>query len=423
MPEDYEDGLGPSSMGEAEVEEPKDKINITAPREPEVNPEVYTDWGVIDMLTHGFLMQPVDIGDVPFVFKSLNQHEFQMIRLLSGYQENRPLPPRFWDLFLAHMVLFADGQNMLVDRRKGLGQLVGMFRDLPNSARQRLVRQLSELNRKASNATMLVEVYATESSSRWRWAQTHGIDLSSSALTGIEGTDKLGLNYAQLTWRAINYYEDMRHRQDVEWENSKFIGGCFAGKGIQKIHNQDRDRHQKERDERWNRKDQLLRHVLFGEPLEADKRYGGAQVVIVASTVEELADQVQRSLRGEKDWHDEVVSEYETRIRQNVASKQGQLQELVDQHRDEMHGKELVGQTNLAGLSPKDVAQRLQEQMRREAEIRARAAEGPPPLDETTSDRMSRWGLMGESLPQTDRPTEGAIPLQSRRTTGKPWRP
>lgn len=413
-----------SSMGEVEVG-PDPEVTIDVPREPEVNPEVYVD--VVELLTRGFLMIPVDIGDVSFVFKSLNHHEMSIIRLLSGLTEqSRTVPPRFWDLFLAHMVLFVDGENMLVDRRRHLPKIAAAFRDLPAKARQRLVRQLSNLNRKATNATMLVEVYATENASRWRWAQVQGLDLASPSITGIEGTERLGLSYAQMAWRAINHYEDIRHRQEVDWENAKFIGGCFAGKGMEKIHNHDRDRRQKERDERWNRKDQMLRHILFGEPLESDKRYGGAQVVIVANTVEELADQVQRSLRGEKDWHDEAIAAYEERIRQNVARKQEQVAELADQHREEMGGKDLVGKTTLSGLSPRDVSQRLQEQMRREAAIRAKAAEGGPPLpqlDEDIAGHMNKWGFLEDPLPTTDRPTEGAIPLQKRRSVGKPWRP
>ena len=275
-------------------------IVIDAPKDPEVNPEVYRD--VIPLLTKGFLYVPVTIGDVPFVFKSLNQHEFELVRLLSGATDGN-VPRRFWDLFLAYMVLFVDGKNILIDRDRHISKLADTFRDMPLGARQKLIRQLSDLNRKVSNATSLVEAYVMETYSRWRWAQVHGIDLMSPSLTGIAGTEQLGLCWAQLVWRAYNHYEDIRHGQDVEWENAKFVGGCMAGKGIQKVYQQDTDRKQKEKQERWNRKDQLIRLVHFGDPIEGDKKYGGAQVVSVASTVEELADQVQRSLRGEKDWH------------------------------------------------------------------------------------------------------------------------
>ena len=398
-----------------------DSIDIRAPKEPEVNPDVYAD--VTAIVSRGFLTVTADLGPTTFVFKSLNHHEFDMVRLLSGFSSNtRSLPPRFWDLFLAHMVLFVDGQNVLLERSRHLAKLAGMFRDLPNAARQRLIRQLSELNRKASQATLLVEAYATESYSRWRWAQVHGLDLSAPAATGYDGTDKLGLSYAQLTWRAVNYYEDMRARQDAEWENAKFIGGCFAGKGIQKVYNRDNDRRQKERQERWNRKDQLLRHVLFGDPMEADKRYGGAQVVMVASTVEELAAQVEQSLKGEKDWHDQVIQEYEEGIRTGNRQRQEQLADLVETHKGEMGDQQLTGTTKLAGLTTKEVEEIIRQQRRREAEALMAQEEKPPLLDEKMSNVMDRWGLTDAGLPTTDRSPQTAIPLTPRRTTGKPWK-
>ena len=408
-------------MEEDEIEssDPVEDIRVPAPRAPEVNPEVYAD--VLDLLGRGFLTVSADIGGTMFVFKSLNHHEFDMVRLLSGFSERNPvIPPRFWDLFLAHMVLFVDGLNVLADRNRHLSKLASVFRDIPNAARQRLIRQLSDLNRKASKATLLVEAYAMESYSRWRWAQFQGLDLSSSAVTGIDGTDKLGLSYAQLTWRAINHYEDLRFRHEADWENAKFIGGCMAGKGIQKVYNRDNDRKQKDREEKWNRKDQLIRHVLFGESLEPDKKYGGAQVIMVANTVEELAAQVEKSLRGEKDWHDKVVQEYEENIREGTKKREEQLRDLVEDRHKEMGDRSIVGSTALLGLTPAQVAERIAEQRRREAE--AMETDGALVLDEKTATALDKWGLRDSGLQTTERSTEGAIPLSGRRSTGKPWR-
>src|ERR1700743_2516469 len=77
-------------------------IKIPPPKDPEVNPEVYKD--VIPLLMRGFLTQPAEIGDVPFLFKSLNHHEMEMVRLMGGYREDRPASNRFWDTFLAYGV-------------------------------------------------------------------------------------------------------------------------------------------------------------------------------------------------------------------------------------------------------------------------------------------------------------------------------
>ncbi len=404
-----DDGLEPSDEDSESL--------IKAPQEPEVNPEVYE--ATIEMVTRGFLTAHADINGILFVFKSLNHHELDVIRLMTGAWDKASIPPRFWDVFLAHMVLFVDGQNVLSERGRTISVLADTFRELPNAARVKLIRQLSELNRKATQATILVEAYATEPYSRWRWAQTQGLDLSTPALTGIEGTERLGLSYAQLSWRAINHYEDIRHHQDSDWENAKFIGGCFAGKGIQKVYNRDANRRKKEREERWTRKDLLLRHVLFGESLDTNKRYDGAQVVIVANTVEELASQVERSLKGEKDWHDNVVQEYEQGIRNNTRHRAEQLQSLVKERQQQMGDKDVVGATNLTGLSPDQVRKLVVEQQRRAAE----ALEKSGFLDENLDPVMTKWGLMDDPLPTSDQPTDGAFSLRSQRNAGKPWRP
>jgi hypothetical protein len=393
-------------------------ISISAPKEPEVNPEVYRD--VIPLLTKGFLYVPVTIGDVLFVFKSLNQHEFELVRLLSGATDT-VVPRRFWDLFLSYMVLFVDGQNILLDRERQISKLADTFRDLPQGARQKLIRQLSDLNRRVSNATTLVEAYAMEGYSRWRWAQVQGLDLMSPTLTGISGTERLGLSWAQLIWRAFNYFEDIRHTQDVEWENAKFVGGCMAGKGIQKIYNQDADRRQKDKQERWNRKDQLIRHIHFGDPLEADKKYGGAQVIQVASTVEELADQVQRSLRGEKDWHDEMIEAHEKQIRDRFQAQRDQLEELVASRDAEMGPFNVTGSSSIEGLTPAQVAERILRQKQLEAQSLASRIVYPEMHDEKLGGVLDKLGF-SQKTPTTERSPDDAIPLQPRRNVGTPWR-
>lgn len=380
---------------ESEDQEAQD-IRIKPPSTPEINPEVYQE--VVPLLEHGFLMLSADMNGVPFVFKSLNHHEYERVRLLSGFLPNSPtVPPRFWDLFLAYMVLFVDGQNILLDRNRHLAALADTFKELPNSAKTKLIRQLSELNRKTAQAIRLVEAYATESYSRWRWAQVQGLDLSSPALTGIEGTERLGLSYAQLTWRALNYYEDLKTQQEANWENSKFIGGCFAGKGIQKIYDQDARRRKREKEEMWTRKDQLIRNVLFNEPLEQNKRYGGAQVIIVASTVEELADQVEKSLRGEKDWHDKIVDEYESKIRQGVKNRESQLQELVASRHD---SRSVEGETQLQGLTPQQVLALLEDQKQRLLAAQQQPVSGL--TDETTRQNLMKWGYLKPETPPSN---------------------
>ena len=333
-------------------------IRIPPPKEPEVNPEVYRD--VIPMLTRGFLTEVAEINGVLFVFKSLNHHEMEMVKMVGGYRPDKAPSLRFWDLFLSYGVFMIDGSNILLDRDRWVHEIAKTFSVFPPDAKVRIIRHLSELNRRTVVATTLTEAYATENYSRYRWSQVAGLDLMSPALTGIGGTDRLGLNYAQLTWRSINYWEDMFEQSEREWENAKFVGSCFAGKGIQKVYNHDVDRRRKRKEDIIARKDQVLRLALFGEEPN-DKKQQGHAVVLAARTTEELAGQLEHDLRGEKDWHDQVIEAYDRLHRDTFQQQQERIKQLSEAHEDEFRGLSVVGGTDVAqGLTPAEVQERIQ---------------------------------------------------------------
>lgn len=395
------------------------------PKAPEVNQEVYRD--VAPMLFRGFLSVSATISGVPFVFKSLNQHEFDMIHLMGGGADEQA--PGFWDLFLAHGVFLIGGQNVLVERQRWMPKIANTFRDMLPAAKAKVIRHLSELNHRAANATTLTEAYMMETYSRYRWAQFHGLNLSCTSVTGIAGTETLGLNWAQLTWRALNYYEDQGAVYEREWDNAKFIGSCSAGKGMQRIYNKDHDRHRTEAEDRIARKDKILRHVLEGRPMDDGTTLRNGQIVEVAQTVEQLADQLDRSLRGEQDWHDRVVAEHEQRALDARQQKKEHLLALTEASNKKFEGRRITGSTNeMVGLTPAQVQERIQ----RSRQLQAQAlAQGMVYPEAEQAERMSRFlerhGLLGQEVETnigvSDQDTSGATPIPPPRDPGKPWRP
>lgn len=370
------------------------KIEIPAPREPEVNPEVYRD--VLPILSRGFLVMPAEINGVLFVFKSLNHHEFEVLGLMGGTPDRTPTQT-FWNLFLAYGVFMVDGMNVLEDRNRSVRDIARSFAEYAPSARSMLVRNLSELNRRANQATVLTEAYATEAYSRYRWAQTQGLDLMGTSCTGIAGTERLGLNYAQLTWRALNYYEDLQDTMEREWENAKFVGACMAGKGIQKVHHADEQRRTKQKEKQWARKDAVLRHALFGDPFDDEEKKDG-KVVICARTAEELSAQLQASLRGEKDWHDQVIDAYEKKIRDRQTDQKAKLRELFESHRQASGDRLVTGETEMQGLSVNEVRERILRRQQQDAEQTSRR-DLLPGLDEKSEQHLQKWGLAGSETP------------------------
>jgi hypothetical protein len=411
--------------GEEEAIDP-DQIRIEAPREPEVNPEVYRD--VEGLLFRGFLTLPAEINGTLFVFKSINHHEFDMLRWLNG--QTTASTDRFYNAFIAYGVFMVDGVSVLPNRQELLPDLIKEFAGYMPAVKGKIIRYLSEINRKASNAVTLTEAFSMEQTSRFRWAQVRGLDLMSPTCTGVHGTETLGLNYAQLVWRALNHYEDLRDTSEREWDNAKFIGSCFAGKEIRKLYSQDRDRRTKEREARLERKDKLLRQVIYGEKPDSAEQKDG-QIKIVARTPEELAKQLQNDLTGQKDWHDRVVEAAEKRISDQIQERRQRAHELLAEKVRDEGEEERSAYTDLkqGGLTYEQVQARIRKSRQEEAQRMAQRMVYPELEDPKVAGFIEKYGpkpdatyQQGGSTGQDGRDPSAALPAGPPRPRGTPFR-
>jgi hypothetical protein len=387
-----------------EEESAEDDFHIEAPKGlPEVNPEVFRD--VEPLLFRGFVYAQAVINEVPFVFKSLNHHEFEYLALMGGLQGPRNIVARNLDYFLALGVLMMNGVNVLADRENWLPQIAEMFRSFGEGPRRKVVFHLSEINRRASRAVTLSEAFAIEPQSRLRWAQFQGLNLSAPSVTGFYGTDVLGLNWGQLTWRAINHFEDRREQIEREWENSKFVASAMAGKGMAKVYAQDRRRRQTEREETLARRDRIIRFALLNESPSSGSKDG--QNIVVARTVEELATQLERDLKGEKDWHDMVVDRYEQQARQAHEQRIEIIRNRYQEHEAEFGNRGVVaGERDMRqqGYTQDEVRQQIERRRQLAAQRMAAAASLPELHDPKMSQFIDKWANAGAKTPlPTDR--------------------
>jgi hypothetical protein len=409
----------PTSYDEQQAElqrmEAGEKIVVEAPKEPEVNPEVYRD--VEDLLFHGFLTQSCEVNDVEFVFKTLNHHEHELIRLTGGYDEKGSPTKRFWSQFIAYSTFMVGGINILPERNQWIPRLTKEYGEIILSVKMKIVRYLSELNRRARKAITLVECYALEKYSRYRWLQVLNTDMTSPSITGIAGTDQLGMNWGQLTWRAINRIDDLRDILEQQWEHAKFIGSCSAGKEIQKVYTKDSERRRQERTEQLSRKDAVLRHVLLGEPLHDKALHKAGAVWVTAQTVEDLAQQLQSDLRGEKDWHDVVVDTYENRMKDAQKAKEEQVKELHAQREIEFGGKSLIGGTDMSGLTPAEVRDAMIRRRQFQVQVAEAQAKKLPPQSRAV---RSDFEEIETRVGTTDQDPSTARPITPARTPQSP---
>jgi hypothetical protein len=87
---------------------------------------------------------------------------------------------------------------------------------IPSIYQDKIIDNLSSLNRRASKLHPLVEVYSHEPRSRYKWLYLKKTPVHLTSSTGIPGTEGLGMNYCQQTWTAMNEVLDRKEESRRE---------------------------------------------------------------------------------------------------------------------------------------------------------------------------------------------------------------
>lgn len=309
----------------------KRRIQIKVPEQYlDVNDEVWKD--LEEYLFTGFLVSQAQLLGQDFVFKTLNHQEVKNIWYLRRSSKSEEM---FKAMFIAYSIFVANGTNVLYDRPEHVGKLVELILKVPVGYQDKIVDNLNSLNKRANRLYPLVEVYVHESRSRYKWLFLKKLPLHSVEATGIPGTVELGMNYCQQSWTALNEVLDKKETTEIDWNHAKFIGSCFAGKGMASIDEQDKARRNREKQELDELKMKVLNEYMnssrgkVSEMNEStvslpDGRRAVVEGRFKAESVEELADQLSSALSGEKDHHDKVVEEHfrKAKAEQETLAKQ-----------------------------------------------------------------------------------------------------
>lgn len=323
--------IDPNAVADTDVKKKRIEISV---------PEYYkkVDDGIWDELEKylftGFLTSSANILDRTFVFKSLNHNEIRNLDFFRPLRKSSlDVKISFRSSFIAHSIIFIDGENVLHDRMNHIRKLMETIGKVPSGIQEEMINNLSSLNSRANRLHPLTEVYAHENRSRFKWLHVQSAPINSSIITGISGTESLGMNYCQQMWVALNRLLDSRDRVEAEWSNAKFIGGCFAGKGMRTIEEKDKARKEKESLELQELKSKVLYRYLNRnagpEDIAAkqislpDGRMATVEKMFRAESVEELANQLSSALSDEKDYHDKVIEikQKELQKRSNTIEK------------------------------------------------------------------------------------------------------
>lgn len=282
---------------------------VTSKEDAERRRFVYTD--VEELITPGFLTEQVVVAGVGLSLRSLYPGEMGLLRHRVGLVGTAR---RWKEWAIASAVWVVDGQ-VLVGDVNAASRVRGFLAELPKSVLEGLFGIYTRLYNRVRVAVGRVEAYCYEDHARASWRMVGRLSPARDEVVGIPGVSSLGMNHVQRLWMAYNLSEDDRQTWHQDWAAAKLIASASSPKGVKRMNQRDDSERKMEEDRRKRVMDNLYREVTGRDVGEES-----GMVVYRASSAEELIEEMNRAVRGEKDSHDLAVDAYKARIREKHES-------------------------------------------------------------------------------------------------------
>jgi hypothetical protein len=339
---------------------------------------------VEEILFRGFLTLPATIGGVPVVFKSLNQIEQDLIDLCSFYDQDEDLTHKKAVLFLAYSTFFFKEINTLSGREDSLPVLIQSYNELPKPALDRLLKGLQILNSKTYDLVPQIQAYSYGAMSRQNWFAYRNCPLNSPSVTGIQGTDGLGLNYHQRLWVYFNSVEDIQEDYERDWSLAKFQASVHNHKGVKKIDQSDRQSKREISDKREK--------IYLGRGKDIILS-GSSEIRISEESTDELLAQMKRAISGQKDLHDLIVEEHERKVKEKFLKEREDRLQRKRTYAESRAKLPVPDSHSYAVYDEKELELAIQEQNKRKHKALKEGRYSSHKDFEEKSSILSRWGM------------------------------
>ena len=320
-------------------------MGVLPPTTYEQRSSLYED--LTTLLTTGFLTHKCSLGGSVIAIRILNTADnFFLANCV--YDKNEAQ----WMLWtISRAVWMIDGFIFLGEKNYA-HYVYQQIQHLPRKMITRLFRLVVKLTRKVSEQHSLVEAFFYEEQSRSLWSQIKHLALPSDKVSGIIGSETIGINHIQRIWVSLNNYRDTVIEERKEWANAKFIASASAPKGVDKINKKEQSALQQEENTRKRFLDEFF-YRQTGVITDEEENPTSNRVIKTASTPDELEDEMRRWVSGEHDNHDKIVSAYKNKIKQKHEIELRERQQRVADVRRELEeeGEETISLSPLIGYT------------------------------------------------------------------------
>jgi hypothetical protein len=287
-----------------------------------------------DLIFKGFLTTELDLDGELFVFKTVNEREFELIKLLSGSPETKGYSDRFNSYFLAYSLIVSQGKNCLEHRDQHIAELLNVMGDIPAMLYRKILENLNTLRKDSYDSLRYLEGFLYTRQSRKTWQSLNGVLPSSTEATGIPGTGSLGLNIFQENWVSVNKSMDVEEQHNRDFYLALMVASASNPKGSRSI----RNNHETQAHSIEERREKLAR-VGFIDTKDWSEEGWAAPV----DTAEELVAELERQMAGKKDRHDIFMEKYLNGLREEADRRAKAAEERLKKARESYDNVFIMG--------------------------------------------------------------------------------
>ena len=279
-----------------------------------------------DLVYKGFLCLYIGFKDQFLIFKTINEKEYDLIKLYSGPIGSPGYTVRFNINYLVFSLLVLDGENILSQRKERHKEFFEFFSKMPAYFFGTVYKELMGLRQNLFDLNNYLEGFCYTNQSRRMWYNLNKHFPNTEFLVGIPGIQDLGLNGYQEYWVSINRRLDEEEDYNKQFSLAVLIASANNQKGAKHLRSQHDANSQTVRDKR-------RKIALEGTTKTIDWSAEGWAAPV--DTAEELVAELERQMHGYKDKHDLFIEKYLQGLKDNSDRIAKEREDEINKHKTE----------------------------------------------------------------------------------------